>query len=992
MQVDGLMGRLQLVGPAVDLAVEEINSKYAGVFSIRRTFLYDVNSASCGDLLASEVDLIASSYYRAFERKSKLTALIYPGCFDQSAQILWLTKEWNFLTIVGSVQALTKSFPQAVVTAYANSTPYGRLIVALLMKYKWTDVYIVYDSSPSRTQFRMLALGAVDAVKTIKGFKFNIAVRPVDCVHNATFTEALKDFRRQSRVLIFFGNNDFVRTLLIEASTLNMTDGEYVYITINSGPDADRGIYGRLEWQKQDENDEVARNAFRSLLVASPLPDTINPENIRNFSARIRQISMQNYNYTYTADEEPNYVVKSMYISYWMLAQVISDVLSTDDPIDLSNGAALSEQFHDRTFDMSIGKAYIDDKGQRTDAVAIFHFDASTNTFTPVIKQDDVFFILYSVRNFTWPNGKWPPLNTPLCGYSQLEGPCRIQASSTMLSGVVCGSVAVVVLVVLVVIGLRVMHHRARLSNRWWELDRCQFSVLSGRSVSVIAPQFFRNDPIPLEFSPKSGAALYRFHPVFLSRLPAVDCAVTNRHAHMLFDQLSSIQHSNINSMVGILYTASETAFSTWYVDPLCPRLDLETVLADASSNMLDLEFRHGITRDILSGLQCVFTSSVKYCGYLKPTTCLIDSRFSVKLSKIGYDRLLRSLSTSEKKWPFNDLNTVAPEHRSTLSGSPAGDLYSLGTVLEMVYSDSGLKNPLKRKKSVISHIETFLHTISACRDVSPDQRPHLSTLISQQRKTAHFADNSFLESVMRRMEAYAETLESSVAQRTKQLLHEQRKCDELLAEMLPSSIVIILRQGQIVEAEVFDVVSVLFSDIVGFSEMVAHSKPVNVVEFLNSSHGLFDRVLTQFDAYKVETINDCYLVASGVLPIRNGSRHALNVCKVALKFVNSFDEYFPATSMSVKIGVHTGPCVAAVAGTKRPRYCLFGDTINTASRMESHGKAGKIHASQATADYVATLGDAAVTVCPRGAIQIKGKGIMHTYWIVATANYGLTV
>ncbi|KAK3919049.1 Atrial natriuretic peptide receptor 2, partial [Frankliniella fusca] len=150
------------------------------------------------------------------------------------------------------------------------------------------------------------------------------------------------------------------------------------------------------------------------------------------------------------------------------------------------------------------------------------------------------------------------------------------------------------------------------------------------------------------------------------------------------------------------------------------------------------------------------------------------------------------------------------------------------------------------------------------------------------------------------------------------------------------------LMAGEMVRPEQFECVTVYFSDIVGFTALCAESTPIQVVDFLNDLYSTFDRIIGAYDVYKVETIGDAYMVVSG-LPERNGDQHAKEIALMALAIldaVRTFQiQHRPEQQLAVRIGVHSGPVCAGVVGQKMPHLCLFGDTVNTASRMESTGQ-----------------------------------------------------
>ncbi|XP_016371105.1 atrial natriuretic peptide receptor 2-like [Sinocyclocheilus rhinocerous] len=208
---------------------------------------------------------------------------------------------------------------------------------------------------------------------------------------------------------------------------------------------------------------------------------------------------------------------------------------------------------------------------------------------------------------------------------------------------------------------------------------------------------------------------------------------------------------------------------------------------------------------------------------------------------------------------------------------------------------------------------------------------------------------------------------------------------------MLPKSVAKELRQNKHVEAESYEKVTIFFSDIVGFTVISASCTPLQVVEMLNNLYMCFDTRIDSYDVYKVETIGDAYMVVSG-LPERNGDRHADEIAKMSLDLVAAVRQvaipHMPNKRLQLRAGIHTGPCVAGIVGYKMPRYCLFGDTVNTASRMESTSLPQKIHASSAT--YLALMKDNAYELQLRGEIEVKGKGKMDTYWLIGHKNYSV--
>jgi len=242
----------------------------------------------------------------------------------------------------------------------------------------------------------------------------------------------------------------------------------------------------------------------------------------------------------------------------------------------------------------------------------------------------------------------------------------------------------------------------------------------------------------------------------------------------------------------------------------------------------------------------------------------------------------------------------------------------------------------------------------------------------------------NIFDNMMAMMEKYANNLEALVDDRTDQLQEEKKKTDALLHEMLPRCVADQLKKGHKVDPEHYEQVSIYFSDIVGFTAMSAECTPLQVVDFLNDLYTCFDSIIGHYDVYKVETIGDAYMVVSG-LPLRNGDLHAAEIATMSLHLLSAVAEFKirhrPTNRLLLRIGIHSGPVCAGVVGLKMPRYCLFGDTVNTASRMESSGVPLKIHCSWQCRQLLERLGG--YHFQERGVIAMKGKGDQRTYWLL---------
>jgi adenylate cyclase len=216
-----------------------------------------------------------------------------------------------------------------------------------------------------------------------------------------------------------------------------------------------------------------------------------------------------------------------------------------------------------------------------------------------------------------------------------------------------------------------------------------------------------------------------------------------------------------------------------------------------------------------------------------------------------------------------------------------------------------------------------------------------------------------------------------------KKLQEEQEKSEQLLLNILPKPVADQLKQGKHIIADNFAEVTVMFADIVNFTELSARLSPTELVELLNTIFSTFDHLAEHHGLEKIKTIGDAYLVVGG-LPIPR-SDHAEAIANMALDMQEAIANLHIAglkfdQPLTMRIGINTGPVGAGVIGISKFTYDLWGDTVNTASRMESLGIPGKI---QVTTETYERLKDK-YTFQSRGTIEVKGKGDMTTYFLMA--------
>ncbi|TAE53499.1 MAG: adenylate/guanylate cyclase domain-containing protein [Nostocales cyanobacterium] len=211
-------------------------------------------------------------------------------------------------------------------------------------------------------------------------------------------------------------------------------------------------------------------------------------------------------------------------------------------------------------------------------------------------------------------------------------------------------------------------------------------------------------------------------------------------------------------------------------------------------------------------------------------------------------------------------------------------------------------------------------------------------------------------------------------------LREEKQKSDSLLLNILPSEIAQQLKQEQSAIANRFDEVTILFADIVNFTGLSTQISPIELVNSLNEIFSEFDKLAEFYGLEKIKTIGDAYMVVGGLPTPR--SDHAIAVAKMALEMQRSICKFKTphGECFQLRIGINTGSVVAGVIGLKKFSYDLWGDAVNVASRMESHGVVGKIQVSEITYFYLQDH----FQLEKRGEIKVKGRGMMTTYFLLS--------
>ncbi|XP_035740705.1 atrial natriuretic peptide receptor 1-like isoform X2 [Vespa mandarinia] len=831
---------------------------------------------------------------------------------------------------------------------------------------------------------------------------------------------------KSARIVVMCANSTTIREILLAAEELGMVDsGEYVFFSIELSSSDNNSIEPWKLEGDTDERNEKARKAYQALLtVTARTPDDLE---YLNFSREVKSLAQSKYNFTFGNSSVSTFVT-AFYDAVLLYALALKESLpeKPTGEVDL-DGGNLTRRMWGKSFKGITGDVNIDENGDRIADYSLLDMNPETSKFEIVANYYGANKTLDYIKGkqIHWSGGRpKPPPDTPTCGFDGSLCPDNSLPGYAILS-IVLSSI-VVVLVVGSVFIYRHFKLEAEIASMTWKvhwedivwvpyartrgsmysliankLRNSQLSVYSDDNVSLpegvdkhvyIPTGFYKNSKVAIKLIPRNKVEMSR--PLLLE-----------------LKRMKDLQHDHLVRFYGACVDPPHCCLLTEY----CPKGSLQDILENEQIK-LDRLFRGSLIHDIVRGMAYLHASEVKSHGNLKSSNCVVDSRFVLKIADFGLHELRRSglmeeeFDKSSYAYWRRQLWT-APEllrmERRPPEGTQKGDVYSFGIIVHEIVvrkgpfylgenydpppneivegvrkGGSSPLRPVIDESAVEEEVATLMRRCWAQDSADRPDFPALKQTIRKINKD--YESSNILDNLLSRMEQYATNLETLVEERTADYFEEKRKCEELLYQLLPKSVASQLILSQSVIAETYDQVTIYFSDIVGFTSLSAESTPLQVVDLLNDLYTCFDSIIENFDVYKVETIGDAYMVVSG-LPMRNGTNHAREIARMSLALrdtVMTFRiRHRPEEKLKLRIGMHSGPCVAGVVGLKMPRYCLFGDTVNTASRMESNGEAWMIHVSPKTKEILDTFGTFDL-VC-RGEVTLKGKGTMTTYWLM---------
>ncbi|XP_072503134.1 atrial natriuretic peptide receptor 1 isoform X6 [Notamacropus eugenii] len=949
------------VGPAVEMALKRMNER--SDLLPGWTAVYQLGSSEnpqgvCSDSWAPLVAVDLKVEYHP-------AAFLGPGCVYSAAPVGRFTAHWNvpMLTAGASALGFGSKDEYALTTRTGPShVKIGDFVATLHQQLGWERrTLLLYNDRPPVGDDRPCFF-AIEGLYVRLRARLNITVDYLQFAEGdlELYSALLRDVQQKGRIIYICSSPNTFRDLMLLAQEAGMTEGDYIFFYLDvfgkSLQDGRSPISGR-PWQQGDRYDAIARKAFQAAkIITYKEPD--NPEYLE-FLQQLKDLAQKKFNFT-VEDGLVNTIAASFYDGLLIYAQAVTETL--DSGGSATDGEAVTRRMWNRSFYGVTGYLKIDSNGDRENDFSLWDMEPSTGIFRVVLNYNGTTQEMVSVhgRELYWPLGR-PPPDVPPCGFDGKDLACS-QASLSTLE-------------VLALVGSLLLF-------------------------SILIVSFFIYRKLQLEKELASELWRVRWEDVQASSL---ERTLRSAGSRLTLSAMRDVQNEHLTRFVGACTDPPNICILTEY----CPRGSLQDILENESIT-LDWMFRYSLTNDIVKGMLFLHNGAICSHGNLKSSNCVVDGRFVLKITDYGLESFRvpepeHSYTLYAKKlWTAPELLRMAAP---PAQGTQAGDIYSFGIILQEIALRRGVfhvegmdlspkeiiervvrgeQPPFRPSLALHCHLEELGQLMQKCWAEDPQERPPFQQIRMMIRKFNRENSSNILDNLLSRMEQYANNLEELVEERTQAYLDEKRKAEALLYQILPHSVAEQLKRGETVQAEAFDSVTIYFSDIVGFTALSAESTPMQVVALLNDLYTCFDAVIDNFDVYKVETIGDAYMVVSG-LPVRNGRLHAPEVARMALALLDAVHSFRirhrPQEQLRLRIGIHTGPVCAGVVGLKMPRYCLFGDTVNTASRMESNGEALKIHMSSDTKAVLEEFGGFELEL--RGDVEMKGKGKVRTYWLL---------
>ncbi|XP_055341603.1 atrial natriuretic peptide receptor 1-like isoform X2 [Paramacrobiotus metropolitanus] len=1044
---DTTQAPLRFVMPAMYVAVDDILAKYnlKAVLSTALNVTYpcsDTGSLSRGEAFVKSFNYFYMPPFGGTQNGPWATsAILGPYCSDKLLATIIASTAFNISQFTGGGTDISdiSPYPYLCRTGYNK---YQQFVVFqdLCRRQQWYNVSVIYDVNDADrvgdyTNYHELDLDKSD---------LSVTYFPVNIVNNSQISSTLTEASGHARIFGLFMNNTLLRPFMLAAANLSMTSGDYVFFTIDKyGDDA---LGPKTGWYRSDDtnsSNNAAKTAYSFLLVSGVTDKSQNPVYQASLAKFRAKAFSTKFNYT-------SYTMNYFALSFYNALMLIGYTMNLSQPKDLQmnyDPGPLMKNVAGKVFnDGAAGPIYITNgKDLREDYTLSAMTDVGNGTFTPIMSyfglNDTVSDIL---PTYQWPDadGTFPP-NEPKCGF---KGTAEVCQAKTPITEIVVGIVLFLALlsVLLAFYLYRKHQEQVRLDKAWialWSDLKVMrpddgipsAALITQKRQSIRARRESRRNSLEEAAGASMGASMGQSMSMLAvsptrglwKKQPVSVRWMKKRRMRMcdgLVQEVRSITKVRNENIAHFMGACLETGRILLLYE-LCSRGSLEETINSPTAK-LEWPLRFSFINDIVRGMYFIHTSALKVHGRLFSGCCLIDSRFTMKISDVGlssfFDLNIAEYWLQKRRTDFYYTQLwTAPEiireqetnpEEVTRSSSKEADTYSFSIILQEIimrmrpygmYDLPAQKiyNSIKQHatpggkpfRPLIDESMCHIDLITLCERCWSEiatERPTFSQIrvvMKDVVKNLGMGDRlNILEALLQQMEEHTLSLQAMIEEKDMLVMEQKARAEKLLFSNLPPLMTAALLRGEKVEPNYLDVCSVLVVDVINFNSVMERSSADETANFLGALHTFYASAATRFDCFLLESLTQRVTAASG-LPIRNGILHARELGRLALTLLFQAKEFpvphMPKEGIQVRFGIHSGPIVFGIVGKHVPRFCLFGETLNIATRMMTVEEAYKVRISAATRNIIEAFGS--FRAFDSDEIYVKGHGKMKTYILV---------
>ncbi|XP_055341864.1 atrial natriuretic peptide receptor 2-like [Paramacrobiotus metropolitanus] len=901
-------------------------------------------------------------------------------------------------------------------------------IIRFCLMNQWTNLSVIwYQMDPvntldGRNYTYELLLRALDTAITAKSPNSSVAkIRMEEIVHNMAdpkSTNASENLYRaslKSRMIIFLLPTNLLRGYLIQSSQLGFMSGEYVFFATDEF--VDNIIFNVNRSKGTDGFDGIVQQGYQHLFVAS-VHNYQNDTSHRKFVQKMMQATDEAGVTNYTS-REAIYIMANHYDVLMIIAGAYRAAHQLGYVFNRTNAwdSVFSRQYLNKTllqkdYGLSCDALSISAAGDKKEKYDLWYMNSTTGQFVMAAIYDSLKRKFNLTLDIGWENGTVPP-SYPSCGYTGTE--CDPEGSDNRLMDAIL--IQIPVLFVFVVSGVYITRrYRRHIRNKTdWIADPDDLTVmnpndehstrrsrlsraihaakeeLEGKRLEQGGSGVFEAQSFVSAVSASAGHTHWNRRSnanpdtgVWKKTMVTVrwcnkKSVTLSRRVTREVQQVRSLKNDNLAVFIGACMAKDRVLIIYEY----CSRGSLQELI-ERKDDKFEWAMRIAFLEDILNALLYLQKTAVGCHSRLTSQCCHIERRFSIRLSDYGLPSFFdhntleswiakRNPKYSEAQlWQAPEQLQAEIDQNDQFKKGVALDVYSFGIILQEVLLRSApysmypdldtdtltrylrIKRPVDNKlvrpffpPDESAHIDAgLMHLAEACWSENPDARPNLHTARETVKEAAARMGienrGSIMDMLLVQMDQQNSRLQAVVENKCSHILKETQKSDRIIALCFENTLAEKLKTSQTISPEAFEIVTVLMMQMNHFEHIVVDSTPAQLIDILNEYSRFIDDTVQYFDCRKMDM--DVDLITK------------------------------------LQMGIHSGPCVAAVIGRKIPRYTITGDTLDISKRMLTTGFPQRIQISCYTKDVLETFGSFKTE--ERGEVFVKGKGALTTYWL----------